>query len=91
MDNFPVGAVVQSRCGRDRFRCYVVCGTADSREMALVKLTDGTVRSVDKPKLKNAKHLRLLGFDSDVDVTNAESVRHSIDSFDPIKKDTAKK
>lgn len=91
MDNFPVGAVVQSLSGRDRFRCYVVCGKADRSEMALVMLTDGVRRTAARPKIKNAKHLRLLGHDCEVDVTSSESVISATRRFDPINKDTEKK
>lgn len=91
MDNFPVGAVVQSRLGRDRYRCYVVCESASHSDMALVMLTDGSRRTAAKPKVKNVKHLRLLGFAEDVDVTSNQSVRSAIERFDPINKDTEKK
>lgn len=91
MDNFPVGAVVQSLSGRDRYRCYVVCGTDVSCDKALVMLTDGLRRTADSPKLKNVKHLRLLGFADGVDVTCGKSVISAIKRLDPINRDTEQK
>lgn len=91
MDNFPVGAVVQSLSGRDRHRCYVVCGADRRCDKAIVMLVDGLRRTADRPKLKNVKHLRLLGFAEDVDVTSSKSVIDAVKRFDPINKGTEQK
>lgn len=52
------GALVRSLAGRDRGHCYVVLRLVDERR---VVVCNGTDRPVDKPKVKNRKHLEVLG------------------------------
>ena len=56
-----IGSVVYSRQGRDEGRAYLVIGTADKE--GYVWVADGEVRTLAKPKKKNAKHLRYKGED----------------------------
>ena len=56
-----VGNVVYSCQGRDEGRVYLVIGAAD-RE-GYVWVVDGEVRTLARPKRKNAKHLRYKGED----------------------------
>ena len=56
-----IGSVVYSRQGRDEGRVYLVIGAADKEGYVLV--ADGEVRTLAKPKKKNARHLRYKGED----------------------------
>ena len=56
-----VGSVVYSRQGRDEGRVYLVVAAADKE--GYVWVVDGEVRTLAKPKKKNAKHLRYKGED----------------------------
>lgn len=57
-----VGSVVYSRSGRDVGRVYLVVRFSEERE-GYVWVVDGDIRTLDKPKCKNAKHLRYKGED----------------------------
>lgn len=84
---FPTGAVVQSVRGRDRHRCYLVCGSMCDMHRATVYLADGAKRTPASPKMKNVKHLRLLGYTENAAelISQPEKISAAIARFDPIK------
>lgn len=49
-----IGAIVLSRAGRDRGRAFVVTEVLDSE---YVRMADGRLRTLDRPKKKKRKHL----------------------------------
>lgn len=52
-----IGAVVQSKTGRDRYRLYVIVGvTEDGRAL----IANGRLHTLEKPKKKNLRHLTVL-------------------------------
>ncbi len=51
---FQPGQVVSSRAGRDQGRYFVLLEVVSD---SLVKVVDGDLRRIEKPKLKNIKHL----------------------------------
>lgn len=53
------GAIVRSLAGRDQGTCFVVMRQVDDRRFAVA---DGRNRSVDRPKVKNRRHLEVLGW-----------------------------
>lgn len=53
------GALVRSLAGRDQGTCYVVLRQVDERRVALI---NGRHRSADRPKVKNRRHLEVLGW-----------------------------
>ncbi|MDD2213426.1 MAG: KOW domain-containing RNA-binding protein [Oscillospiraceae bacterium] len=54
-----IGDIVQSICGHDQGRLYVVTATALETGVLYLRLCDGRLRSLSKPKRKNRKHVRL--------------------------------
>ncbi|AZR74739.1 50S ribosomal protein L14 [Anoxybacter fermentans] len=52
--SFQPGQLVSSCAGRDRGRYFVVIEVVND---SMVKVVDGDLRRVEKPKLKNTKHL----------------------------------
>lgn len=52
------GAVVKSLAGRDQGTSYVVLRQVDERRVAVCN----GHRAVDRPKLKNRRHLEVLGW-----------------------------
>lgn len=52
------GSIVYSRAGRDSGRFYLVVEVVDD---IFVKIADGHVRRLAKPKLKKIKHLKCTG------------------------------
>ena len=73
-----VGLVVYSVSGRDKGRFYVIFEVVDD---TFVKIVDGDLRRIEKPKLKKVKHLRTEGeyiekfrekFTGDIKVLDAE-------------------
>lgn len=53
-----IGSVVFSRAGRDKGRFFLVTEIVDD---IYVRLADGDVRKLDKPKLKKVRHLKNTG------------------------------
>ena len=53
MENI-IGKVVYSKSGRDKDRMFVVVKALNPR---LVMITDGDLRKIENPKVKNIKHL----------------------------------
>jgi ribosomal protein L14E/L6E/L27E len=49
-----IGQVVKSKAGRDKGRVFIIVEIVDE---TYVKLCDGELRKVSKPKLKKIKHL----------------------------------
>lgn len=52
--DFQTGQLVSSCAGRDQGRFYVIVEVVNSSS---VKVVDGDLRRVERPKLKNVKHL----------------------------------
>jgi len=56
------GAIVRSLAGRDQGTSYVVLRRVDERRVAI---SNGRQRSADRPKVKNRRHLEVLGWAED--------------------------
>lgn len=54
-----LGAVVRSLAGRDQGTSYVVLRQVDERRVAV---SNGHQRPSDRPKVKNRRHLEVLGW-----------------------------
>ena len=55
MKGIELGSVVFSKAGRDAGRFYIVTEIVSDE---FVRIADGELRRIDKPKLKKIKHLR---------------------------------
>lgn len=53
-DDLEVGQIVKSKSGRDKGRLFVIYEVVDEQ---YVRLVDGDLRKLEKPKLKKAKHI----------------------------------
>lgn len=53
--HFELGAVVYSTSGRDQGRFFIVVEVVDD---TFVKIADGDLRRIDKPKMKKIRHLK---------------------------------
>lgn len=53
-----IGSIVLSTAGRDSGRYFIVTEIVDDK---FVKLADGDLRRLDKPKLKKIKHVKNSG------------------------------
>lgn len=51
-----IGMLAVSKAGRDKDNTYVIVG----QEGEYVYLVDGRVRTVDRPKKKNRKHIQVI-------------------------------
>lgn len=77
MDNaIELGAVVFSKAGRDQGRFFAVIEIVDDQ---FVKIADGDLRKIDKPKLKKIKHLKAQG---EILVKIAEKLKEGKKIFD---------
>jgi len=65
-----IGQFVKSRAGRDKDRIFIVIEIVDEQ---FVKIADGDIRKLEKPKIKKVKHLTKLKFFS-------EDLREKIDN-----------
>ncbi|OFI06870.1 hypothetical protein CLOACE_06630 [Clostridium acetireducens DSM 10703] len=55
-DKELLGRVARSNAGRDKGRLFIIIGVIDDK---YVYISDGKLRSVDKPKKKKLRHLIL--------------------------------
>lgn len=60
VDNFELGQLVKSKTGRDKGKYYFVCGKTQDGTRLL--LADGRKRSVQKPKIKNCRHVQIVHY-----------------------------
>ncbi len=58
--DFPIGTVVQSVCGRDRYRVFLVVAIDNEREVCPIVVADGSLRRLASAKHKNPAHLRFV-------------------------------
>ncbi len=56
VDNFALGQLVKSKTGRDKGTYYFICGK--SGDGARLLLADGRKRPMEKPKIKNCRHVQ---------------------------------
>ncbi|MCI8335605.1 MAG: KOW domain-containing protein [Peptococcaceae bacterium] len=59
-DNFVLGQLVKSKTGRDKGTYYFVCGK--SQDGARLLLADGRKRPMEKPKIKNCRHVQMVHY-----------------------------
>ncbi|MBF4695824.1 KOW domain-containing RNA-binding protein [Fusibacter ferrireducens] len=57
-----IGQFVKSKAGRDKDRIFIVIEIVDEQ---FVKIADGDIRKLEKPKMKKIKHLIKLKFFSE--------------------------
>ncbi len=60
VDNFALGQLVKSKTGRDKGTYYFICGK--SSDGARLLLADGRGRPIEKPKIKNCRHVQLVHY-----------------------------
>lgn len=61
-NKFIPGQVVISRAGRDAGRLYIVTGpVGGENDWNMVYVVDGQIRKMDRPKIKNVRHLEDTG------------------------------
>lgn len=53
----PVGSIVRSICGRDRYRPFAVVGVTDDGRLLVA---DGNLHKLSSPKKKNLRHVEIL-------------------------------
>ena len=58
MQAVELGTIVYSVAGRDKGRFFVVVEIVDDK---FIKIADGELRRIDKPKLKQLKHVKTDG------------------------------
>lgn len=58
--SFGFGTVVQSVCGRDRYRVFLVVDMDDTDLVRPVVIADGSLRKLSGRKHKNPLHLRFV-------------------------------
>ena len=60
MAELTFGTVVQSVCGRDRYRVFLVVEIDDSDSVRPAVIADGSLRKLSARKHKNPAHLRFV-------------------------------
>ena len=80
MDNsLTIGSFVISVAGRDAGKIYVIFKV----DTEYVYLVDGKIRTTDRPKKKNKKHVRLLNFN---DSSLTEKIKNNTVRNEDIKR-----
>lgn len=69
-----VGDFVVSLTGRDKNKCFLVVNLDKDK----VFIVDGKARKVDRPKVKNVKHVKQIS------TANAQSVAENIKNGQPV-------
>ena len=69
-----VGDFVVSLTGRDKNKCFLVVNIDKDK----VFIVDGKARKVDRPKVKNVKHVKQIS------TANAQSVAENIKNGQPV-------
>ena len=88
--SFNLGQIVLSKQGRDKGQCYVVVGFSNGK----VLVADGKYKLLEKPKSKNALHLKCENFVDDEISTklqqnkkiNNQMIYHTLYEYQKSKK-----
>ena len=72
------GTIICSMAGRDNGKFMIVLGNKDG----LVLVADGKERPIERPKLKNVKHISLTNHTvSEEQMLTNRSIRHALNDF----------
>lgn len=58
MERFEIGMLAKSRAGHDKNQIYVILKV----DGEYVYLVDGKIRTIEKPKKKNKKHVQIIKY-----------------------------
>ena len=70
MEELAFGTVVQSVCGRDRYRVFLVVELDDADCVRPVVIADGSLRKLAGRKHKNPAHLRFVARPTEEELRN---------------------
>lgn len=59
-DSLVLGQLVKSKTGRDKGAYYFICGK--SQDGTKLLLADGRKRPIEKPKIKNCRHVQMVHY-----------------------------
>lgn len=76
MEELAFGTVVQSVCGRDRYRVFLVVEVDDRDAVRPVVISDGSLRKLAGRKHKNPAHLRFIARPTEEEL---QSLRDGLD------------
>lgn len=77
MDRYKTGMLARSKAGHDTGKVYVIIDTDD----AYVYLTDGKIRTMDKPKKKKKRHVQIILEQYDVTQIDDATIRHILKNY----------
>lgn len=77
MEKFKAGMLVRSLAGHDEGQIYVITGREDS----YIYLVNGKNRTLDRPKVKKKKHVRLIQKEYNIAGINDAGIRRIIKEF----------
>lgn len=77
MERYKAGMLVRSLAGHDEGQIYVITG----REASYIYLVNGKNRTLDRPKKKKTKHVRLIRKEHDISGTDDAGIRKIIKEF----------
>ena len=76
MVDFKQGELARSLAGHDKDSVYVII----EAQKDSVSLCDGRIRTLDRPKIKNVKHIQIIHRQLDGEITD-ENIRHFLESY----------
>ncbi len=77
MERFKAGMLAQSLAGHDKEQIYVIV----REETSYIYLVNGKNKTLDKPKIKKKKHVRLIQKEYNIAGINDAGIRRIIKEF----------
>lgn len=90
--SFGFGTVVQSVCGRDRYRVFLIVEIDGTASVRPVVIADGSLRKLSARKHKNPSHLRFIACPTEEELRllrenlNDEQILTICKKYDKFKK-----
>lgn len=78
IETFEIGMLARSKAGHDKGHVYVIYGMDD----AYVYLTDGRIRTIEKPKKKKRKHVQIICEKHDLSGIDNVGIKRILKLFD---------
>ena len=78
MDRYETGMLARSKAGHDKGHVYVIFDTDET----YVYLTDGSIRTIEKPKKKKKKHVQIICEKHELSGIDDVGIKRILKTFD---------
>lgn len=77
MERIEIGMLAKSKAGHDKGSIYVITDADET----YVYLTDGRLKTIDKPKRKKWKHIQIINRKSDISQADDVAIKRILKSY----------